>query len=47
MNGHVFGEWETVYEGTLGGNERRATGDLVRLCILCGKWEAEWAKVPK
>jgi hypothetical protein len=32
--GHVWGPWETVYEGTLGGDDRRATGDRVRLCEL-------------
>jgi hypothetical protein len=42
--GHVWGPWETVYEGTLGGDDRRATGDRVRLCVLCGKWEVEWAE---
>jgi hypothetical protein len=44
---HVWGPWETVYEGTLGGTDRRATGDRVRLCILCGKWDAQWAKEKK
>lgn len=42
--GHVWGPWETVRAGTLGGDDWKPTGDRVRLCVLCGKWEAEWAK---
>jgi hypothetical protein len=42
--GHVWGPWETVWGGTLGDpSTRYDTGDRVRLCILCGCWEAKWA----
>jgi hypothetical protein len=42
--GHVWGPWETVWGGTLGDpSTRYDTGDRVRLCIVCGCWEAKWA----
>lgn len=40
---HIWGPWERVFEVDADFN-RTETGDRVHMCLVCGKWEAEWGQ---